>query len=91
MIEVMKANHQEVEVVDMCGIEKEVREARIKAAEESAIAEGLGAEEVEKRKAAASVAPSKHELDMEMERKFVAGTTKGISSKVKAKKMSKRA
>ena len=34
MVKVMKENHQEVEVVDMSGVEKEVYAAREKADEE---------------------------------------------------------
>lgn len=80
----MKANHQEVDVVDMSGVKEEMRRARIAAVEESAAS--MTAEELVARRAAAEAMPTAKEVEMEMESRFIKGATKGIAMKVKGKK-----
>ena len=80
----MKANHQEVEVVDMSGVKEEIRAARIAAVEESAA--GCDAEELKARRMAAEADPSLKDIEYEWERKFVDKTSKGLGMKLKMKK-----
>ena len=84
MIEVMKENHQEVEVVDMSGVKEEIRAARMAAVEESAA--DCSAEELKARREAAASAPTMKEVEFEMERKFIDKTSKGLGMKLRMKK-----
>ena len=79
MVKVMKENHQEVDVVDMSGVEQEAHAARYEAEREFAdeeCAEEEGAYRPEARH---------EEVDEYINRKFIEGATKGIKSKVAAK------
>ena len=84
MIEVMKESHQEVEVVDMSGVREEMRAARIAAVEKEACS--MDAETLKVRRAEASAMPTLKEVDAEMDRRFIDGTTKGLGMKVRAKR-----
>ena len=75
----MKENHQEVEVVDMSGVEQEVYAAREKADEECE-------EESSRRYEKRSEVRHEEEVDEYINRKFIEGATKGIKSKVTSKK-----
>ena len=67
----------------MSGIKEEARLARMAEMEAMGGGGGGGADERMVR----AIAPSCEEVDEYMTKKFIEGTTKGISSKVKSKKM----
>ena len=85
MVEVMKAHHQEVDVVDMSGVKDEIRAERMRVVEESAGT--IDAEELAKRRTEAACAPSHLEVEREMETRFIERTTMGLSKAVKSKRM----
>ena len=79
MIEVMKASHQEVNVVDMSGVKEEMREMRKMAAE--AKCGGGGGEDT------LFVPPTREEEEEFISKRFIEGTTKGLKSRFKGRKM----
>ena len=60
----MKTNHQEVDVVDMSGVEEEIRKNRMAAVE--LMAGTASAEELQAHRVAAAAMPSHKEIDYEM-------------------------
>lgn len=70
----------------MSGIKEEARLARMAEMEAMGGGGGGGADDSDVRMVRA-IAPSCEEVDEYMTKKFIEGTTKGISSKVKSKKM----
>ena len=79
MIEVMKASHQEVDVVDMSGVKEEMREMRKMAGE--AKGGGGGGEDT------LFAPPTREEEEEFISKRFIEGTTKGLKSRVKGRKM----
>ena len=75
MIEVMKQNHQEVDVIDMNESEAEPRESHHEEEPRRMYEEAEHEEEA-----------NYEDAESKMTRKFIEGATKGISHKLKSKK-----